>query len=372
MTRRDSPRASGCGRRTQGGVSRPVGRRRGVVALGFTAQMKILHIAQTQPNARLFTPYFQQLMAALGEFSCVENGAALDEEARAALGRQCDVLLTGWGSVAVPASLAQDPGRLQYICHLTGTVEGIIPLEIFHAGLPVTNWGDAPAFPVAEGALALLLACLKQLPEQQNAKRTGGWRPEHEAWIGSMRDLRLGLYGYGAIGRTFHDLCRPLGPRVAVYDPYVPELPADARRVARIEDLFADSDVIAVHAALTKETDCSVTASLLARLPDGGILINTARGAIVDQDALFAELGAGRLRAGLDVLADDDRLPEGHDARTWPNLILTAHLVHAVSWPPNPTRLDLWHEVALDNLRRFKAGQPLRFRLTEELLSRST
>lgn len=334
--------------------------------------MKILHIAQNQPNGRLFTPYFQQRMTGLGEFSCVENGGAMNDEARAALCRQCEVLLTGWGSVTVPASLAQNPGKLRYICHLTGTVEGIIPAEIFQAGLPVTNWGDAPAFPVAEGALALLLACLKQLPEQQIVKRTGGWRPEHEAWIGSMRDLRLGLYGYGAIGRTFHDLCRPLGPRVAVYDPYVLNVPADARRINRMDDLFADSDAIAIHAALTKETEHSVTSGLLARLPDGGIVINTARGAIVDQDALFAELAAGRLRAGLDVLADDDRLPEGHAARTWPNLILTAHLVHFVSWPHNPTRLDLWHEVALDNLRRFKAGQPLRFRLTEELLARST
>lgn len=336
------------------------------------APLKILHIAQTQPNSRLFSPHFRAQIAAEGEFVCAENGAALTEEARAELIRGCDVLLTGWGSIAVPASLAREPGRLRYLCHLTGSIEGIIPAEIVRAGLPVTNWGDSVAFPVAEGALALLLACLKQFPDHLKVKRLGGWRPENEAWIGSMRDLRLGLYGYGAIGRTFHELCRPLGPRVSIYDPYVADFPPDATRSASLAELFAGSDAVVVHAALTKETEHSITRDLLARLPGGGILINTARGAIVDQDALFAELAAGRLRAGLDVLAADDRLPEGHAARAWSNLILTAHLVHLGAWPHDPTRLDLWHELALENLRRFKAGEPVRFRLTEEQLARST
>ena len=335
-------------------------------------QLKILHLARTQPNTRLFTPRFRADLAALGEFVCVDDGISLDDATRAQRIRECDVLLTGWGSVAVPAALAKNPGQLRYICHLTGTVEGIIPPEIIRAGLPVTNWGDAPAFAVAEGALAMLLACLKQLPAHWAAKRNGGWRPDHETWIGSMRGLRLGLYGYGAIGRAFHDLCRPLDPRVSVYDPYVSELPRETRRVGSAEELFANSDAVAVHAALTKETERSVTAELLARLPDGGIFVNTARGAIVDQAALFRELATGRLRAGLDVLDGDDRLPDGHEARTWPNLILTAHLVHYTNWPHDPTRLDLWHEVALDNIRRFNANEPLRFMLTEEQLSRST
>ncbi|MDB6128208.1 MAG: serA4 [Verrucomicrobia bacterium] len=334
--------------------------------------MKILHIALTQPNSRLFTPYFRAQVSALGEFSCIENGGALSEYERTALIREHDALLTGWGSIPVPAALAEDPGKLRYICHLTGSIGGIIPPEIVGAGLPVTNWGDAPAFPVAEGALALLLACLKQLPDHLNVKRAGGWRPEHEAWIGSMRELRLGLYGYGAIGRTFHELCRPMNPRVTVYDPYVADLPPDVARAASVKALFEGSDAVTVHAALTTETHGSITREVLACLPEGGIVINTARGGIVDQDALFAELAAGRLRAGLDVLAGDDRLPGDHVARTWSNLILTGHIVHYVHWPHGPARLDLWHNVALENLRRFKSGEPLRFRLTEEQLARST
>ena len=335
--------------------------------------MKLLHLAQARLNPRLFTTRFCRELSALGVVTLMENGAQLNDEQRAALIRESDILLTGWGSAPVPAAVAGDHGRLRYICHLTGSLRNILPREIIQAGLPVSNWGDASALPVAEGALALLLASLKQLPEQLATKREGGWLPPHEHWIGSVRNLRLGLYGFGYIGSAFHALCRPLRPRrVAVFDPFATEVPHDIHQVASLEELFAGSDAIAVHAALTNETQRSVTRELLARLPEGGIFINTARGDIVDQDALFSELASGRLRAGLDVLAGDDRLPAGHPATTWPNLILTSHLDHCANWPSDSERLEPWQEVALDNLKRFQRGEPLRFVFTAERLARST
>jgi phosphoglycerate dehydrogenase-like enzyme len=334
--------------------------------------MKILHLARAQPNARLFTPRFRRELAVLGDVHIQENGAQLTEAACADMIHGCDVLLTGWECVRVPAGLARSPGRLRYICHITGSVEGIVPVELIRAGLGVTNWGDAPGFPVAEGALALLLACLKQFPDHLIAKRSGAWRPKNEHWIGSMRDLRLGLYGYGAIGRAFHELCRPLQARLSVYDPFATNLPSDIRRANSLRELFAHSDAVAIHAALTEDTLRSVTAELLALLPDGGLVINTARGDIVDQEALFAELAKGRLRAGLDVLAGNNQLPADHPAMQWPNLLLSSHIAHYANWPDDPDRLEPWHEVALDNLRRFQRGDPLRFLLTEERLARST
>lgn len=334
--------------------------------------MKLLHLARTQPNLRLFTSRFCRELSTLGDFRLQENSEQMGDEACARLARECDVLLTGWESIRIPAILANAPGNLRYVCHLTGSVSGIVPLDLIRAGLNVTNWGDALGHPVAEGALALLLACLKQLPDHIVTKRAGGWRPKQWQWIGSMRDLRLGLYGYGAIGRAFHDLCRPLQPRLSVYDPYAHNVPPDLRRANSLRELFAHSDAIAIHAALTPETRGSVTDELLALLPDGAIIVNIARGDILDQDALFSHLARGRLRAGLDVLAGQVQLAEDHPARQWPNLLLSAHLAHYADWPDDPERLEPWHEVALDNLRRFRRGDPLRFRLTEERLALST
>jgi phosphoglycerate dehydrogenase-like enzyme len=109
-------------------------------------------------------------------------------------------------------------------------------------------------------------------------------------------------------------------------------------------------------------------------LPKYGIVVNTARGAIVDQEALFAELKSGRLRAGLDVL-DPDTLPPDHEARRWENLIWTCHSIGGGLWPTDgapPAELAPHQEICLDNLRRFLRGEPLRFVMDEVRYARST
>ncbi len=168
-------------------------------------------------------------------------------------------------------------------------------------------------------------------------------------------------------------MLRPFRPAILVFDPYAASLPEGCERAGSLDELFGRCEAIVIHAALSEETRGSVTAERLARLPDRAVLVNTARGAIVDQEALFAELASGRLRAGLDVL-EPDRLPPGHPARDWENLILTAHDI-GKNRPPEgfpPTSLDSMHRVCLDNLRRFAAGQPLRFVMDRERYERST
>ncbi|MCX7016808.1 MAG: hypothetical protein NTW86_30330 [Candidatus Sumerlaeota bacterium] len=335
--------------------------------------VKLLHIAAKKPEPRAWPPLFQEALRAVGELILVENGEAMTELERAERIRHCDILLTSWGAAMVPEELIVDRGRLKYICHVTGTVRKFIPRTIIEAGIPATNWGDTPAGRVAEGAMTLLLTLLKDLPRRGRIIREGGWRPDALTHTETLEGLRVGVYGFGAIGRRFVDMLRPFRPVIRIFDPYVGDFPADCVAVRSLEELFANSDVIAIHAGLSDETRHSVTAELLAKLPDQGIVINTARGAIVDQAALFAELEKGRLRAGLDVL-EPDRLPDGHPARQWENCILTAHNLHALHTYGDaaPNRLDLMHDVALDNIRRFLAGQPLRFVMDVERYIRST
>lgn len=334
--------------------------------------MKLLHLAREEPASCLFPPAFRDALAEFGELTIVPKARALAESEVVQAIRENPVLLTGWGHIPIPLAIAENPGNLAYICHITGEMRRVIPVEIIRAGIPVTNWGDTPAFPVAEGALSLLLACLKELRPHIEEKRAGLHRYSRPDVIGTMRGLRLGLYGFGAIGRKFCAMCQPLGPQIAVFDPFVTELPEGVTRADSLRTIFATSDAIAIHAALTPETHHSVTAELLALLPDNGIVVNTARGAVVDQEALFAELQAGRLRAGLDVLAYDDSLPPTHPARHWPNLLWTSHQITYAEWPPRPDTLSDMHMVALDNLRRFASGQPVRFCMDEARYMRST
>jgi len=335
--------------------------------------MVLLNISSGITEPGVFTEPFREALREFGELRLVENGAAMAEEARAALIRQCDVLLTCWGSSPVPVAVARECGRLRYVCNVTGTLRHWIPIEIIEAGIPVTNWGDAPADEIAEGAMALLLATLKDLHRQVMAVRRGEWALDQSTSGGTLEGRNVGIYGCGHIGRRFVEMIRPFGAVLRVFDPYAADVPEGCTGVASLDELFDASEIIVIHAGLSDETRGSVTAELLARLPRHGVIINTARGGIIAQDALFAELESGRLRAGLDVL-EPDVLPEDHPARTWENVILTGHNVGR-GWPTGdePSRgLQKMHRISLDNLRRLRDGEPLRFAMDCDRYLRST
>ena len=325
--------------------------------------MKLIHVASGPADGRIWTEPFRRELAKLGDLEVIENGAGLDEAQLLAKLRTADVLLGAWGSLRLPEALVADPGKVRFLCCVTGGVRGFVSPTHIDAGLPVTNWGDQSAHPVAEGAMCLLLAALKGLHANIVSVRAGGGVDTPHRGGGTLRGLNIGIYGFGVIGRRFAEMVRPFGPVLRVFDPFVTDFPDYVTPVSGLDALFRESEAVSIHAGLTDATRGTVTAGLLALLPRHGILINTARGDIVDQDALFRELESGRLRAGLDVLAEPERLPSDHPARQWQNLIWTCHDIER-DWPTDgepPKKLHAMHEICLDNLRRFRDGQPLRF-----------
>lgn len=284
--------------------------------------------------------------------------------------REHDILIAT-RAPAVPDELGENPGRLKYICYLHGTLRGIVGLPIIRSPIRVTNWGDRAGYGLAEESLTLLLAVLKDLPRRILAVRRGAGRGIRSVG-GTLRGLNIGVYGFGFGGREFARLAHPFGAMLRVYDPYAGAVPDFCLRVGSLRELFAASQAVVIHAALTDETRGSVSRERLALLPDHGIVINTARGAIVDQEALFDELRSGRLRAGLDVLWPDD-LPPDHEARQWENLIWTCHEFGIEPWPSEGEEgLRRHWQVHLDNLRAFVEGKPLAFEIDEVRYSRMT
>lgn len=328
--------------------------------------LTMLHVAARRSQVDPDGPLGQALRE-LGELGIVEQGRDLSDDEVLRRMREADVLITNWASRPIPPALAENPGRVRYVLNLGGTCRATVPVELIRNGIQVTNWGDTPAVAIAEGAMALLLAVLKDLRGRTESIAAGGPAVARGLGLpsGTLCGLRVGVYGCGAIGRRFVGLVRPFEPDLSVHDPYAEELPDGCAVVDTLDELFDTSEAVIVLAGLTPETRGSIDAARLARLPDHGIVINVARAEIIDQPALFAELKAGRLRAGLDVYGVHDGLPADHEARTWPNLLLTSHDINSAHWPDRPRQLSYADRIALENIRRYRDGRPLQFVMDE-------
>lgn len=222
-------------------------------------------------------------------------------------------------------------------------------------GIAVCNLPGTNARAVAELALALMLACLRRLPAFDAATRAGrGWSldPAMQDGLGELGGKTVGLVGYGAIPHALAPVLMALGCRV-IYTSRTPH--ADAPDAYRpLEKLLAEADILSLHVPLDAATDRMIDQDALARMKPGAILINTARGGLVDQAALTDALRSGKLAAaGLDVFAAEPADP-ADPLLTLPNVVLTPH----IGWLTTGT-FTRSLSVAAENCRRLAAGEPL-------------
>jgi phosphoglycerate dehydrogenase-like enzyme len=224
-------------------------------------------------------------------------------------------------------------------------------------GIAVCNLPGTNARAVAELTLALMLSVLRRLPRFDAAMRRGEWLdPELQDGIGELGGRVVGLVGYGAIPRSLAPVLAALGCRV-IYTSRTQH--ADAAAEWRtLGALLAEADVVSLHLPLTDETANLIDTAALARMKPGAVLINTARGGLVDQSALAEALAEGRLGgAGLDVFVH-----EPHDASEvlfrLPNVVLTPH----IAWLTTGT-FDRSFALAAENCRRLSAGDALLHRV---------
>jgi len=218
------------------------------------------------------------------------------------------------------------------------------------AGVIVCNAPDAPSVSTAEHTLMLMLATVKNLPAQTERARQG----LPGAAVGTALELDgavLGLVGYGRIARRVGIAATALGMSVLAYDPYIND--AEGCRLVGLDEVFAGSDVISLHAPAVAETRHMINAASLAAMKHGVYLVNCARGGLVDQEALLEALESGRVAgAGLDV-TDPEPLPEGHPLLHHPRVIVTPHVASATV--AGRRRL---YEHAIDNALNVLAGRP--------------
>ena len=209
-------------------------------------------------------------------------------------------------------------------------------------GVAIANTPGVSARSIAEHTLALLFAVARRIPHMDAATRLGGWERGQSM---ELYGKTCGILGYGAIGREFARLAAGIGMRVKLWTMHPAAYPGVD--FVDLDDLYRTADVVSVHLRLSAETQNFIDAPQFALMKPGAILINTARGAIVNEQAMLQSLATARISAGLDVYATEP-LPPQHPLTTLPNVVLTPHCAGIT-----PEALHAGLQMAVDNIWNF-------------------
>ncbi|AKU16919.1 hydroxyacid dehydrogenase [Luteipulveratus mongoliensis] len=266
-----------------------------------------------------------------------------------------DIVVTAWGFPRLDAERLAAAPRLRLVMHAAASVKYLVSDALWEREIVLSQAGSAMGPAVAELSLTATLSLLRRTHRMDHALRAGiDWDTARE--IPRAREMsgsRIGVIGASRTGRAYITACQALGAQVTVYDPY---LPADdpLHGVAQdLSTLVATSDVVAVHAPETSETHHLIGAAEISAMPDGALVVNTARSALLDMNALFEAASAGRIDVALDVF-DTEPLPVDDRWRLLPNVLLTGHRGGATA--DSRRRAGL---IVVDEIQRHLDGRPL-------------
>jgi phosphoglycerate dehydrogenase-like enzyme len=276
-----------------------------------------------------------------------------------------DGCLTSWGVACLDADVIAAAPRLQVMAHMGSSVARFVSEALWQRGIRVTTAAPILARDVAETTLGLMIVGLKRIWPLGQLVRQGGWR-ESPYW--PSRELygkTVGIIGASHVGRHVIELLRPFGTRILLYDPYVSEDGAARLGVTKadLEDLLSQADVVTLHAPAKQETYHLLDAGRLALMKDDALLINTARGTLIDESALVSELRKGRFFAFLDV-TDPEPPAVTSPLRKLDNVVVTPHLAGCIE---DCGRMG---EMAVEELRRYFAGESPLYQVTRDMLAR--
>ena len=329
------------------------------------ARLRLTFAMAPEVQERIFTP---ERIAAFAE---VVDLAGILTEFESDAARQVltdtEILVTGWGSPPVDeVTLAAAP-RLRAILHAAGSVKHHVTSDVWERGIQVSSAATANAVPVAEYTAAMIVLANKRvlpIARRYRAERRAFDVEQRFPGLGNF-GKRVGIVGASKIGRNVIELLRPYAVEVVVYDPFLSADEASGLgvEIVGLDELLATSDVVSVHAPSLPETHGMIDARGIALMRPGTTLVNTARGELVDQEALTARVLGGDLFAILDVttpwVLDADHPLFDHE-----HVLLTPHIAGSLG-----VELGRLADVALDETIRLAGGLPLEYAVQADELS---
>jgi len=333
------------------------------------AKPKVLVLPGGKLQEQLFPPHVREALAEFLEPTYNDVEARLSPEELAARIGGYEGAITGWGATPLTPQVLDAAKDLRVVGHAAGSVKFLLPdppSEFFRRGVKLTCATPTMSRYVAELSLCLAIASLRRVSQFRDEMKGSDlwWGTFSELNPDTLVEQRVGLVGLGMISWELVRLLKPFQCEVWAYSKHADPKAAEAEGVKLVEldDLLSNCRVIFLLAAVRPDTIMMINRDRLKLIRDGSVIVNTARGALIDEAAFVAELKSGRLWAGLDVT--DPEPPAANSAlRTLPNVLLTPHV-----GGPVPSRYWDMAMYVVEELRRFFAGDALQGEVTEKRL----
>jgi len=266
-----------------------------------------------------------------------------------------DVVVSAWGIPRFDDDLLQKADHLKLVAYLCGSVNHIVSDEMYARGIRIVCGNEIFAQSLAEGTLAYILSALRRIPEYTAIMQRDGWKPPQYG-CEALSYQTVGIVGLGATSRYLIELLKPFHVDIKVCSQHTPETELEklGARKASLEDIFSTCKVVSLHVARRPENYHMVNDALLSRMQPSALLVNTARGDIIDEQALAAHIRSGHIRAILDVY-EEEPLSMDSPLRNLTDGILLPHL-----GGPTIDRRPAAARTVFEDIQNLKNGLPLK------------
>ena len=320
--------------------------------------MSELKILVTMPKNAVFYTFFDQetivLLEQFGEI--VWNESEKEQFTKAELCKKIvdiDVIITGWGTHLLDEEVVNHANKLKLVCHTGGTVKPYVSDAIYDKGIAVVSGNNVFAESVAESVIAYALASLRDIPKYSTELKQGIWPSQY--YNRGLLNKKIGIIGFGMIARYTVNMLKPFHPELYVYTKEISQQDLDTFSLTQVslEEMFTTCDIISIHLSSTAETYHLINENLLTMMKDGALLINTARGAIIDEKALMKVLNERKnIYAALDVY-EVEPLPSDYPLLQLDNAFLMPHM----GGPTIDRRLIVTKQI-IKEIELYFSGQP--------------
>ncbi len=256
----------------------------------------------------------------------LDTAVASEDELKEKI-KDCDTYITCWGSPALTPEILKCAPKLKLLTHLGSTVAPVVCDEVYERGIKVISGFDYFSKSTAEGAVAYMLAAMRDIPfYNDRLKEKRIWR-EIDDYTDSVLYKKVGLVGYGGVGKYVAKMLSNFDVDMKVSARR--EIPEDEKQLygftqCSMEEVFETCDIISIHLAYNNSTHHMIGDELLSKIKSGALLVNTARGAVIDEQAMIKHLEKGRFKAALDVY-EQEPINMDNPMLSLPNVLMLPH-----------------------------------------------